>query len=642
VRRACILALALAATLAAAGQPVPFQVFDWLPGTDAALHQKITDFFHLDPARLPRTRPAGSGGLILENPGGAPTAGMFTPVSLDPGLWTLRFQARWLGDPPAPRAGASLLTGRLDFVLHRDWRQEGLTVPVPEALGPGSLGFSLRSRQGAMEVGQVELVRLPFEARVCLQGQRLTLALQGRLPQESLQVELHSIPLLQWSRPPLTGRLLVPWNPGRPSPTPSPAAPGWIQELPAGNTRQSWRASFPYRPLPEPFLLRWRLLDGQGRVVHGGGQLRVGEPAPPPRAAPPRDVRLDSRGVLHVEGRPFFPTGLYLQECSEEALASARLLGVNTVVMGAGPDCEGLVARARAAGLEVILGASPESAQAARAFVEAHRHLPILAWSLVDEPDLRPDLHPRVPELYEAVAGCDGRPVYTSNHSPSSFLSLAPYTDILAIDPYPLGTVPQPLSTVAAWTEEAAASLPPGRPVWYINQSFAMAPFWNRPPSPAQLRAMTWLALARGARGLMFYSLRDVLYPGNPEHRWDLLRSDLAEEVRRECAEVAELAPYLWGEARPLPAAGGLQAARFQAPQGGLLVLVNPSPAPLRSAVFLGTEVETAWLYPEGTAVALAQGALAVELPPYGVALFLLPATGQDSLRAAARESRTP
>lgn len=583
MRRLLLLLLAVTwmSAPARAGQE-PWRLLDWLTGS-AEVDPQIAEFFRLDETRLPALDGI-PGGMVLLNHGGAPAAVAWAPTKLEPGLWTWRFQAR----STAP--GSALLMGEsAAFPPSEGWRSVGVTAPGGL---PGAAALTLRARQGRLEVRDLEWVRLPFQASARDQGGRLALDLEGR-PPEGLQVELRSVPLDRWTDEG-TARCV-------------PFQEGWV---PGGGAML-----LAPDPLPAPFLVKWRLLDREGRVLHSGGTVRLGDPPPTRRGREVRRVEVGPGGVLQVEGQPFLPLGLYTHDSTPAALDAVRDLGLNLALAH---PAEGLVEEARRRGLEVILETVVPPEAVAASQVEAFGNLPVLAWTAVDEPDMKPAYQGVLAEVYRAVTAADSRPLYQSNHNPASFPWAATATDILAVDPYPLGTIPRPLTTVGRWVDQARAAAPPGRSVWFINQAFAMAPFWNRPPSPEQLRAMTWIALIHGARGVVYYVLHEILDPGSPGGRWDLRRSPLWEGIRAEAAELRALQGFLLLPEGPerLLFDGPVEGAIWKGPQGALVALVNPLPEVVTVQLDLGP----LRVWPQGPEVETSP--MFVRLPAHGTALF--------------------
>jgi hypothetical protein len=142
-------------------------------------------------------------------------------------------------------------------------------------------------------------------------------------------------------------------------------------------------------------------------------------------------------------------------------------------------------------------------------------HPALWAWYLVDEPDLNQISPEQVraraaavkaysPVKPTALVLCDG-------HSARDYGTFA---DITMLDRYPVPWLP--LANFGQHVTLARAAVPPDRPLIAIIQAFD----WNadrqnlpeekntplRPPTYAELRCMTYEALARGANGLFYFA----------------------------------------------------------------------------------------------------------------------------------------
>ncbi|MEW6282025.1 MAG: hypothetical protein AB1758_25700 [Candidatus Eremiobacterota bacterium] len=602
--------------------PLEFQLLDWQPGDDPELQRKIREHFKLDLEKMPTLRQQPDG-LTLQNRGGAPVATAYAPVEMARGTFTLLFEAR---SDSKRRAAARFASERLELEASPEWRPGAVTVESLGPMGPSGVAFSLLDREGTLEVRGLTLLRLAFRARVRVlpelvvrggDGSTLVgvqMAVAGDLP-EGITAEFRVLPVGRWRDPPLADCEPI----------------GVITEKDARDVAVTWAARVPplgtvfVREPIEPSLLRWQLVDAQGQVVHAGGELRLGPtaPRPPPPATGRVSVRED--GVLVVDGRPWFPMGLYTHSEGPEALEAVRGLGLNLAILSQTDQPAELVSRARAQGIEVIMATRMGPDQTDLSVLpRRYPDVALLAWYFVDEPDLKPEYFPVLESMYVSLARADPRPVYQANHTPASLAFCSQAADILALDPYPLSTQPSPVATVGAWMDRARGVLPPARGLWYINQSFALAPLWNSPPSPEQLRCMNWIALNHGARGIVYYSLKEVLAPGFPEHRWNLLSSPLAEMIRRQSAELMALSPFFLAPQGPVPVDldGPVDAAVFQDGRGQLLLsLVNVSDRAVSGTLILGRLTELQELPDQGSR-RLVEGRLEFALSPYQVRLY--------------------
>jgi hypothetical protein len=108
--------------------------------------------------------------------------------------------------------------------------------------------------------------------------------------------------------------------------------------------------------------------------------------------------------------------------------------------------------------------------------------------------------------------------------------------DVLGLDPYPIVKKgPNNLAMVGEWTRLAQGAVMESRPVWMVLQFFpvTVAAGW---PSYEELKAMSWMAIVEGARGLFYWSfgakgLAWVKDPKEREAHWnDLVR--VTKEVK--------------------------------------------------------------------------------------------------------------
>jgi len=105
----------------------------------------------------------------------------------------------------------------------------------------------------------------------------------------------------------------------------------------------------------------------------------------------------------------------------------------------------------------------------------------------------------------------------------------------------------KPLSLVAEWTRAGMRETQSSRPLWMVLQFFQG---WSRDrwPSGEELRTMSIMAIAEGARGIFYWSFgaRALMSVSNPEQReeyWQRLVAVLRELKSLEPALVADDAP---------------------------------------------------------------------------------------------------
>jgi hypothetical protein len=359
-----------------------------------------------------------------------------------------------------------------------------------------------------------------------------------------------------------------------------------------------------------------RLLDAGGRqLAEEKAPLHVAEPAK-------RKVTLDERGRLVVEGKPFFPLGLYLGPTEDEHLARIAKAGFNTILCyeyGAGKDPRAYLDRAHKHGLKVIYSIKDfyEGSQwypkqegmsdldRVRKYVtELRDHPALLAWYTNDE--LGPIWMPKLRAAYDLVCQLDpDHPALQVLCVPSQNHLYYEVTDILGVDPYPIPR--HPVTMVGEWMEAARAATCSAKPVWCVPQIFQWGNYSkdakDREPTFEEKRAMVFLGLVHGAQGLIAYSYYDLFKGVDSaafERRW--------KEVGAIAADVQRLMPALL-EGKEV-ASDRKGVVRYLAlDHGGKthILVVNTSSSPQDAAVALPRGKWSRRLGPLEAAIALPQ-----------------------------------
>jgi len=188
-------------------------------------------------------------------------------------------------------------------------------------------------------------------------------------------------------------------------------------------------------------------------------------------------------------------------------------------------------------------------------------------WYLDDEPH-GPGRQPDdITRQYEQWARWDPtHPMFLLHNRPAEFVRYAPACDIFATDSYPIRTGDDaPLRPVAAWTRAAVDSVFGRKPVWIALQCYTVKAVSEagksrdgvpRLPTEEELRCLSYLALAEGARGLLWYAFDDTYYNNGairgvniaeefPEF-WEALKRVIAETAGHQqiwTAPYADLTP---------------------------------------------------------------------------------------------------
>jgi len=271
----------------------------------------------------------------------------------------------------------------------------------------------------------------------------------------------------------------------------------------------------------------------RGEVVYSTEAEFVKHPLP--------RVYATAGGPIMVEGRPFLPMGWYHVSwpfSSEERLAFLRDIaegGFNVVHAGIKDidEWEPFLAEAQKLGVKVVT----EFAVDPLPVLERYKSSPaVLAWNLGDEPDgggIPPEEMAARHDRYKAVDA--DHPTYQVLCVPDTYARYVHCADLIAPDPYPIHQPDSPTwPAYEAWLAARDAAQAYEHPIIAVPQCFGYANGSWVVPSPAQCRNMTYLALAAGAKGLIYYTYADPGFrvPEHPE-LWEAMKA-----LRREVAAI--------------------------------------------------------------------------------------------------------
>ena len=344
----------------------------------------------------------------------------------------------------------------------------------------------------------------------------------------------------------------------------------------------------------------------------------------------PATVTIDEEMALRVDGKPFFPLGMY--HVGEAELPAMAVLGLNTV-QGWGGDLERarrFLDTAHAQRLKVLLemgGLVDQKVDTAAiaAHVQAFKdHPALLAWYVRDEPAAGQQAVVReAAELFHRLDRT--HPTYVVSCSPGDFPAQAQLADIFAVDPYPLPG--GPITMVAQWADAAWKATQGRRPVWLIpqahdNTSYELPPPARgaKPPTREQERCMVYQSLVHGAKGIVWYTWDDGPNMGAKYH------PALQDVIRELCTEIAALAPWLLsGTQRQFQAADGKVHGLVGATAAGRRLIVVNTASTAVSAEFQVVEAPPGQGFTPlagGPEKAVRDGRLALELAPLDVQVF--------------------
>jgi len=327
------------------------------------------------------------------------------------------------------------------------------------------------------------------------------------------------------------------------------------------------------------------------------------------------DIRAD--GVLLRAGKPLFPLGVYhVRQKDLGVIADTALNTVNSWTSSLPPglgapesDGTGFVEAAAKHGLlTTVAGCALYSGDNQQRTAAHYRGSPDVLFYYVDDEPHGPGRQP--PDMLNRHENWNRwdptHPTFLLHHRPVEFVRYAPACDIFATDPYPLRDAPdEDITLVAGWTRAAVDAVCWRKPVWVALQCYTTRSTdastrsrdeQPRLPTAAELRCMSHLALAEGARGLLYYAFDDTYY-----NRYGIRGVNIAREYpdfwREMVAVLAELGAHerIWtmpyaSASRPTCDNPALVVQRRPYESDGKLyvLVVNPQRKPESGSVELG------------------------------------------------------
>ena len=339
----------------------------------------------------------------------------------------------------------------------------------------------------------------------------------------------------------------------------------------------------------EPQQIRLEVEDRSGNVIGSTSFSFVREPAPSIRR-----VSIDLHGRCIVNGKPFFPIGMYAHIMNAEDAAAYATGPFNTVVaygLSKREDLD-LLAKHGIMYVPTLKNEIPGKLQAVklgiktqaesdaffRAEIAKMKDAPnLLAWYVCDEAPLT-ELDARK-HLYALYRECDGdHPCWAVMDKQHRLRDWVAICDVMGADPYPV--VGRPMSRVTDFCASLRAATCGARPFWNVPQNFSWAWYGrketngepNRMPTTEELAFMNWCHIAGGANGLIGYTFSAIRQEKNRG------AADFEKHWKSVCAAyegVNRLAPVLLSveETPPAPAVPDETPVRMWRKDGALYVL---------------------------------------------------------------------
>lgn len=314
-------------------------------------------------------------------------------------------------------------------------------------------------------------------------------------------------------------------------------------------------------------------------------------------------VSFDASGTALVDGVPFFPVGVFLYEFNTNVLAEIHQQGFNTVLYAVKPSDLDTLQRH---GLMTVPYATED-------FLAVKNHPSILAWYLADEPEGHGQTPEQMRSEHDRIRSIDpDHPVGLCHFLWSALEKYKDASDYVMSDVYPVTAHrDQPVTPLAAHIDELHRIHGKAFPVWPAIQVFGGPETdggkWAE-PTPVEVRCMTYLALAHGAKAMLYFSY------------WPKLPRTWAE-VGKLTREIHRLTPFLVAPGEDVPVKCVDQAIHsrcIRTGKSGIVIAVNVDPT-FRTAKLkvAGVSARSLSLPFESRAVSLASGEFTDHFLPY-------------------------
>ena len=254
---------------------------------------------------------------------------------------------------------------------------------------------------------------------------------------------------------------------------------------------------------------------------------------------------IDGYNRFILDGKPFFPLGLYvvqsltdtsqLDEIADSPFDTLMNYNVNDgtdAAIAKYLDLLKLKNLKLVFSLKDYIGHGQEDMDIITHKVNTFKNHPaIISWYMNDEYGL--EYLPELEVRYQKVRELDkNHPVWSVHWNTDWLVAEAHTTDIVGVDPYPIDN--NPITLVSQMADAAEKS---GKPLWLVPQIFDWRDYphdlrasTGRPPTREEMRAMSYLAINHGAKGLIYYSYFDIRDDADYKTRWKEIK-EIASEI---------------------------------------------------------------------------------------------------------------
>ena len=361
---------------------------------------------------------------------------------------------------------------------------------------------------------------------------------------------------------------------------------------------------------------------------------------------PKRRVYVDRYNRTIVDGKPFFPLGMYISHAKDEMLEKYAKGPFNCTLCYWHPYREDLE-RCRKYNLMLIgslykayVGVRTSWAKTkekemelvARTVADCKDHPNLLAWYINDE--YPATMIPRLTERRDLLEKLDpDHPVCSCVCQVNEIGDFLPSFDVVSSDPYPIGYPHRevPVSMAADWTRKTRKGSFGFRAMWQTPQAFSWKDYQGGQvkhggfPTEEEYLNMSCQCIAEGANGLVAYSFGQILKTYKDPAEYEEIFGRIC---RSWCKLKANLDTFLSVEPAPkakvVAPADGTGCVRTWRKDGKVWVLaVNASHQPQQVKVALSAPVTSVGESAFGEKPTLADGGktLVYDFPALGCSL---------------------
>jgi hypothetical protein len=251
---------------------------------------------------------------------------------------------------------------------------------------------------------------------------------------------------------------------------------------------------------------------------------------------------IDGHNRFILNGKPFFPLGLYvvqhlsdtsqLDEITNSSFDTLLNYNINN---GTDTQITDYLNQVQARNLKLIFSlVSVKGLMDIDTLIHKVNafkgHPAIISWYMNDERG--PEYLPELKTVYKKIKELDkNHPVWSVHWNTNWLIQEAHTTDIVGVDPYPIDN-----NLITLVSQMADAANRAGKPLWLVPQIFDWSDYpgdfrapTGRPPTRDEMRAMTYLAVNHGAKGLIYYSYFNIRDDKDYKDRWQQIKEIVGE-----------------------------------------------------------------------------------------------------------------